>query len=105
MTKTRGRRMKPSSGYIGSGNKTSVFTRRSTPPFSKIKEVYGDQFQQLRKAGSLPTQELDEEQRLNLKRKVRASIIANRKKRMLAIALSILILSILMSIMFYLMKS
>ena len=39
--------MSPGFGYIGSGNKTSVFTRRPKLPFEKIKEIYGEELEKL----------------------------------------------------------
>jgi len=36
------------SAYIGSGNRMSVFTRRSRPAFSKIKQIYGDHMEALK---------------------------------------------------------
>jgi len=45
MRKKTGRRMNPVSAYIGSGNKTSFFTNRPKSPFSRIKQIYGEELE------------------------------------------------------------
>ncbi len=45
MKKRQRRRMNLTFGYIGSGNKTSLFTRKPKTPFRKIKEIYGEELE------------------------------------------------------------
>ena len=40
--------MSPGVGYIGSGNKTSVFTRNPKIPFKKMKDIYGHELKRLK---------------------------------------------------------
>ncbi|MBN2747757.1 MAG: hypothetical protein JXR34_13605 [Bacteroidales bacterium] len=35
------------SWYIGAGNRASVFTRKSSQPFEKMKEIYGEDMNRL----------------------------------------------------------
>ncbi|QXP63649.1 hypothetical protein H0I29_06055 [Polaribacter sp. R2A056_3_33] len=48
MKRENRRRMSPGVGYIGSGNKASVFTRKNKVPFDKIKPIYGDEMERLK---------------------------------------------------------
>ncbi len=45
MKKGQRRRMNLTLGYIGAGNKTSLFTRKPKLPFRKIKEIYGEELE------------------------------------------------------------
>ena len=40
MARRTSRRMKPSSGYIGSGNRTEVFTRKPRKPFQDVPNIF-----------------------------------------------------------------
>ena len=40
--------MSPGVGYIGAGNKTSVFARKPKIPFEKIKDIYGNELERLK---------------------------------------------------------
>ncbi len=40
MRNKKSRRIAPSSAYIGSGNKTSVFSRKARKPFQDMAEIY-----------------------------------------------------------------
>ena len=42
MKKDRRRAMSPSVGYVGSSTKTNYFTNRPKTPFSRIKQIYGE---------------------------------------------------------------
>ena len=85
------------SGYIGAGNRVSVFTRRSKPPFSKLKQIYGDHLEALgnehliSKDHPKVSPELKERIRESFKKEYRKYI----QNQILSIAISVLIFLIL----------
>lgn len=46
-----------SSYYIGSGNIVNVFKRRVNQPYEKVREVYGEELQRIKK--SIPNNQID----------------------------------------------
>lgn len=94
MRQNRGRRMNPSSGYIGSGNKTSVFTRRSKSPFSKVKEIYGDELERLKsekQKSNLSFKKLTEKEKLEIKERVKGQVKKERKRELITLLVTFLI--------------
>ncbi|MEN8138625.1 MAG: hypothetical protein ABFR62_09335, partial [Bacteroidota bacterium] len=61
------RRMSPGVGYIGFGNKTSVFTRKPRIPFKKIKGIYDIELEtkeSKKSAGNRTFKELTEKEKI-----------------------------------------
>jgi len=86
MGRDRRPRMNPGVGYIGSGNKTSVFTRRSKLPFAKIKKVYGEELERLKQdqiQQNFSFKKLTEKERLEIKERVKDQIIKERRKELI----------------------
>ncbi len=86
MKRDRRPRMSPSIGYIGSGNKTSVFTRRSRIPFKKVKEIYGEELERLNFKKIKPNlffKKLTEKEKLEIKERVKSQVIKERHKELI----------------------
>ena len=96
MRPSRTRRKSPGFEYIGAGNKTSVFTSRPKSPFSKIKSIYGEELNRLnlKKAKQkLSFKVLTEKEKDEIRKRVKAELIADQKRQ--AIAGTILLLIVL----------
>lgn len=86
--------------YIGSGNRVAVFTRRSRPAFSKLKQVYGDhmenmkvQHHELRK-----DQPVAEEVRKKVRQDLKKEYVKTIWKQIPALIISLLIIGLLLII-------
>ncbi len=47
LRQTKRNRLMVNSWYIGAGNRLSVFTRKSSQPFEKMKEIFGEDMNRL----------------------------------------------------------
>ena len=77
MKRENRRRMSLGVGYIGSGNKTSVFTRKNKVPFDKIKSIYGDEMERLKPGKTTQNKsfkKLTESEKLKIRKRVKAQI-------------------------------
>ena len=86
MRRNRRRRMSPGLGYIGSGNKTSVFTRKSKLPFEKVKEIYGEELERLnseKNKQNLSFKKLTEKEKLEIRERIRGKVIKERRKELI----------------------
>lgn len=86
MGRDRRPRMNPGVGYIGSGNKTSVFTRRSKLPFAKIKQIYGEELERFKPEKTkhnFSFKKLTEKERLEIRKRVRVMVIKQRRKEVI----------------------
>ena len=73
------RRMPACSGYIGAGNKTSVFNRKPKVAFKKIRSHLDQEFKKVH--SSAPgKQPLSEQEREEIKLRVRKRIRTSRRK-------------------------
>jgi len=83
MRRNRRPRMSPGIGYIGSGNKTSVFTRRPKLPFEKIKEIYGEELEKLNSKkikGNLSFKKLTEKEKREIRERVKGQLKKQQRK-------------------------
>jgi hypothetical protein len=93
------RRLKPTSGYIGSGNQTSVFARTSRIPFAKIKQIYGEELERLNsqenriKSKSI---QLTNAERLEIKKRLNKEFSTFRKKQFAVVFIAIITIAILL---------
>jgi len=93
MRQSRTRRISPGFGYIGSGNKTSIFTRRAKPPFSKVKAIYGEELERLKLEKvdqKLSFKELTKEEKLRIRSRIKAELLSERKKQIVAFTILVL---------------
>jgi hypothetical protein len=91
---TKRTRLYIGSWYIGSGNKISVFTRRSIQPFKKIKEVYGEELQRLRAVKSdkqLTFRTLSVTEREEIRTRVRKELKKEQMKKVFAGIITVII--------------
>jgi len=71
------RRLSPGVGYIGSGNKTSVFTRKPKIAFDKIKYIYGEELERLNSKSSKKRysfKNLNEKEKLEIRNRIKFKI-------------------------------
>lgn len=83
------RRLNLSSGYIGSGNKPSVFNRKPKTAFQKIREKYATEYLKLTQEKDL-SRDLSKDEKLQLKHKITAQIKQEKRKGVLKIILTII---------------
>ena len=86
MRRNRRPRMSPGVGYIGSGNRTSVFTRRSKLPYEKIKEIYGEELERLNSKKierNFSFKKLTEKEKLEIRERVRGQVIKEQRKELI----------------------
>lgn len=98
------RRMSMSSPYIGSGNRTDTFNRKPQVPFKKLRAMYGDELENFitsEKESVIIAIELTEEERGQLKNKVRGILKQERQTSILSFIATISILIILIFLVFY----
>ncbi|NNC70339.1 MAG: hypothetical protein HKN90_05900 [Flavobacteriaceae bacterium] len=98
MRKNKGLRMNPTSGYIGSGNKTNFFTNRPKAPFSRMKQIYGEELERFNSTHS--SSEANYEKLLIQKKKEIRDKIANEiayenKKNSLIVAALVILMTML----------
>ena len=89
----KSRRITPASAYIGAGNRTSVFTRKSRRPFQDLHEVYLKEAKNLKESRdeAIYAKLTDHEKQIIRKR------IKNNEVRLFVIKLSF---SILLTLLF-----
>ena len=100
MKKRASRRIAPSSGYIGAGNKTAVFSRKARKPFEQVADIYkekvkdnGKNTEDYRKA----FKSLSEDE----KRRIKFEVIKERKRQdRRRIVIALLIAGISLSVLF-----
>ena len=83
MRQNRRPRMSLGFGYIGSGNKTSVFTRRPKLPFEKIKEIYGEELEKLnlkKNKQNLSFKKLTIKEKLEIRERVKGQLKKQQRK-------------------------
>ena len=98
MRKNTGRRMNPASAYIGSGNKTSFFTNRPKSPFSRIKQIYGEELERFElgtNEQSRQSKELLTQQKKEIKERVLKQFREEQKQNFVIISSLILFVFIL----------
>lgn len=99
MRRSKGRRLKATSGYIGFGNQSSVFTRTAKLPFSKMKTIYGEELERLnsKKTNSKQLQnQLTKAEKLEIKNRLNKEFATLRKKQLIAVCIAIILLSLLL---------
>jgi|GEM_PF-2300054 len=104
MREGRGRRIHPISWYIGSGNISSVFTRRAKSPFVKVKEIYGTELERYLHTQNIPAQvpkKLTEKERFAIRERVIAAVAKERRTN---IIIGIIIF-IIIAVALYLIKN
>lgn len=93
MREKRGRRIKPGVGYIGFGNKINVISKTAKIPFSKVKQIYGDELERLsleKEVGKLSKIEKEK-----IRKKIKLDIKKVRFKEFILFIFSCILLSIL----------
>ena len=96
MKRENRRRMSPGVGYIGSGNKTAVFSRKSNIPFEKIKTIYGDEMERLKSEKLIdnkPFKKLSKTDRLKIKKRIKNQIRKEQYKNLILAIIVIIIVS------------
>ena len=94
-------------GYIGAGSKIAVFTRRSKPAFAKLKQIYGDHLENLKLSkddGSkvvLISKAEKELIKLQVRKEFRAEVI----KRIIILAVSIILTMVVVYFLVWLIKA
>ena len=90
MKKNTGRRMKPSFGYKGAVlNHSNSYTYSRRAPFSKIKEIYGEELERFELESTtavLKSKELLIEQKIEIRARVRKQLIKERKQNIVIIS-------------------
>ena len=84
--------MNPGVGYIGSGNKTSVFTRKNKLPFDKIKSIYGNEMERLKTEKTLqnkPFKRLSESEKLAIRKRIKAQIQKEQTRNLILVIIAI----------------
>ena len=84
--------MSPGVGYIGAGNKTSVFTRRNKIPFDKIKSIYGNEMERLnteKKLQNKPFKRLSESEKLEIRKRIKAQIQKDQTRILIIVIIAI----------------
>jgi len=93
--------MSPGVGYIGAGNKTTVFSRKSNIPFKKIKAIYGDEMERLkseRLIDNKPFKKLSETNRLKIKKRIKNQI---RKEQYKNLIVAIIVIIIVLGVLYF----
>ncbi|QOD61713.1 hypothetical protein H9I45_04485 [Polaribacter haliotis] len=104
MRENRVRRMSPSVGYIGFGNKTDAFSKSSKTPFSKIKQIYGDELEKInsvRKIGNLSFNEISKLEKENIRKKIKSEIRKSRIRNLFLFGVSILVVFLIILLALY----
>lgn len=104
MRKNKGRRMDPASGYIGSGNKTNFFTNRSRTPFSKIKQIYGEELERFNRKHSPQEANFEKlliQKKKEIREKITREIAYENKKISLIIAVLVIFITIVVILVNY----
>jgi len=86
--------MSPGVGYIGSGNKTSVFTRKPKIPFEKMKDIYGNELERLKSEKSdrkKSFKELTEREKLEIRKRIKIQIRKEQNKNLIIGIIAIII--------------
>ena len=81
--------MPASSGYIGAGNKTSVFNRKPKVPFEKIRTRLDLEFESANH-GNPEKKRLSQKEREQIKARVREQIRVDRRKEIFYVAMALL---------------
>ena len=106
MKRENRRRMSPGVGYIGSGNKTSVFTRKPKIPFEKIKDIYGSELERLKSEKvdqKISFKKLTEKEKLEIRKRIKTQIRKEQNRNLITGIIAIIItLGLFYSIWFFL---
>ena len=86
------RRMPASSGYIGSGNKTSVFNRKPRIPFTKLRVHIDQELLNLEPSKS-NRKRLTNKERIEMKEKIRLKLVSKRRLDLVFALVAVLITS------------
>ena len=89
--------MSPGIGYNGFGNKTFIYTGSSVTPFSKIKQVYGNELERIntdKKTGNLSFEKITLKQKTEIRKKIKKELRKTRIKELILFVLSGFILLI-----------
>ena len=96
MTGNRRSRMNLGFGYIGSGNKTSIFTRQPKLPFKKVKEIYGEELERLNSKNDkqeLSFKKLTENEKIEIRERIKKQIKKKQLKELM-IMITIIIIAL-----------
>ena len=94
MSKGNRRRLSPGVGYIGSGNKASVFNRKPKVAFETIKYIYGEELERLNSKTSknhYSFKDLSEEEKKKIRNRIKLKIRKEQNIERLKSVLAILI--------------
>jgi hypothetical protein len=94
MKRDNRRRMSPGVGYIGAGNKTSVFTRKPKIPFKRMKDIYGNELERLKSGKSdrkKSFKKLTEREKLEIRKRIKIQIRKEQNKNILIGIIAIII--------------
>ncbi len=86
--------MSPGVGYIGSGNKVSVFNRKPKVAFEKIKYIYGEELERVNsntKIKNFSFKDLSEKEKLEIRNRIKVKIRKDQNIDRLKSGISILI--------------
>ena len=98
MNRKNRRRISPGVGYIGAGNRTSVFTRKQKVPFEKIKAIYGDEMERLHSEKLMQNKsfkKLTERDKLEIKSRIKTQLRRAQKKNILVVIIVLSIMAII----------
>ena len=105
MKRENRRRMSPGVGYIGAGNKTSVFTRKPKTSFEKIKDYYGNELERLKSGNSdqkKSFKDLTEKEKLKIRKRIKTQFRKEQNRNLIIGIVSIIItLGLFYSIRFF----
>ena len=105
MKRENRRRMSPGVGYIGAGNKTSVFTRKPKNSFEKIKDIYGNELERLKSGNSdqkKSFKDLTEKEKLKIRKRIKTQFRKEQNRNLIIGIVSIIItLGLFYSIRFF----
>ncbi len=80
--------------YIGSGNKVSVLSKRAIPPFEKLREIYGEELERVRKTRAKSENRvisLTPMQKASLRRRLKKENQLHTIKQILSLLIAIVI--------------
>ncbi|MFC2098257.1 hypothetical protein ACFLSP_00795 [Bacteroidota bacterium] len=94
-------------GYIGAGSKIAVFTRRSKPAFARLKQIYGDHLENLKlsKADDTEVVVISKAEKELIKIQIRKEFRAEVIKRIIILAVSIILTVVAVYFLIWLIKA
>lgn len=90
------------SHYMGAGAKQSVFSRKSTATFSKIKAIYGDEMQRLQSDNNgIAIKKLSETEQQVLRLKITMLLAKQKREAILRYTITAIIIISLITISYF----